>query len=190
MTAPGDPVAMTDDVPVAVTMLVVVMLKGEEEVAVAVATALDVETMVPVALAGIEILPVAVDVALTLGAEDEAEAKPVEELTLPFDEAEETMMLEEIAELDGKAEPEKLDTAVVVGPGTLNELTFDVDAGTESVALSVPLWGCQQSWGRWLGVPGLQSPHGSGKREVGMGSKEDIVKGKKLPDPVADAVAQ
>lgn len=174
---------MADDDPAAVTMLVVVMLKEEEEVAVA--AALDVEMMVPVALAGIEILPVAVDVALTLGAEDEADANPVEEPKLPFDEAEETMMLEEIAELDGKAEPEKLDTAVVVGPGTLNELTFDVDAGTESVALSVPLWGCQQSWGRWLGVPGLQSPHGSGKREVGMGSKEDIVKGKELSDAVA-----
>lgn len=130
-------------------MLVVVILKGEEEVGVtvtmpvvvAVAVALvDEVMMVPVAFA-VEILPVAVEVALPLEAEDEADAKTVEELNDPFDEAEETTKLEERAELDGKAEPEKLGMTVVVGPGTLNEPTFDVDAGTESVALPVSLWG-------------------------------------------------
>lgn len=141
---------MADEEAVAVTMpLLVVMLKGNEEVGVtvtislvlAVAVALlDAVTMVPVALAGIETLPVAVEVALPPKAEDEADAKMVEELKLPFDEADEMTKLEAMAELDGKAEPEKLDTEVVVGLGTLNEPTFEVDgSGMESVALQVSL---------------------------------------------------
>lgn len=154
----------------------------------------DAGMLAPVALLGIEIGPVKVEVALPPKAEDEADAKGGT-LELAKEEAEEITKLEATAELDGKAEPEKLGTNVLEGPGTLNEPTFELDApgmekdtdwpvAMDPVALEVSLW-CP--WGRQWSVRGSQSPHGS-EKDVGKGSKEDkLAEGRRVGEAVVVA---